>query len=158
MAIDAFERHNIFVRLLDELPMIGASDDVDHQTRAVLSPLVELIVRTDSHAEAIPVPPAVCPNCGLPTDSDRSPYYSPFCRDQAAFIRQFRASVADGVIFDPERQIGMGQALWSLRGGGYPRRQSLVPPKVLAKVIKRDGGVCAICGAPATEIDHTGSG
>jgi hypothetical protein len=28
----------------------------------------------------------------------------------------------------------------------------------VAKIIAREGGLCAECGAPATEIDHTGSG
>jgi hypothetical protein len=76
----------------------------------------------------------------------------------AAFVRQFRASLADGSLLDPQRQVGMGQALWHLQGGGFPLRQRLVPPKVLAKVIERHGGLCAVCGAPAIEIDHTGSG
>jgi hypothetical protein len=64
----------------------------------------------------------------------------------------------DGSAFDPARQVGLGQALWHLQGGGYPLRQRLVPPKVLAKVIERDGGRCAECGEPATEVDHVGSG
>ncbi len=76
----------------------------------------------------------------------------------AAFVRQFRSHVADGSIFEIERQFGSGQALVFLLGGGYPRRQNMVPARVIAKVIERDGGVCQACGAPATEIDHTGSG
>ncbi len=152
------ERGEVFRHLLGDLPKVGTSDDVDEQTRAVLSPMVERIVRGVPSLSPIPADPSTCPNCGVPVASTRSPYCSSFCRDMSAFIRQFRSSVADGVIFEPDRQLGMGQALWALQGGGFPRRQALVPSKTVAKVIERDGGVCAVCGAPATEIDHTGSG
>jgi len=148
----------VYSRLLCELPKVGEGASIDDEMRAVLSPLMERICRVRSQPTKVPVDPATCPNCGLPATSEKSPYCSPFCKDQAAFIRQFRGSVNDGSILDAERLIGMGQALWSLQGGGFPRRQSLVPAKVLAKVIERDGGVCAVCGAPATQIDHTGSG
>ena len=146
-----------FSRLLSELPSVGSSDDPDVQIRAVLSPLVARMVSAGSFASVSP-DPATCPNCSCLVSSLKTPYCSAFCRDQAAFIRQFRGSVCDGSIFEPERQMGMGQALWSLVGGGFPRRQALVPARVVAKVLERDGGVCQVCGAPATEIDHTGSG
>jgi hypothetical protein len=80
------------------------------------------------------------------------------CRETAGFVRQFRASVESGQIFDPERQAALGQSLWNLQGGGFPRRQMMVPKRVIAKVIERDGGKCSVCGGPATEIEHTGSG
>lgn len=102
--------------------------------------------------------PSTCPNCSCECASLKTPYCSPFCRDQAAFVRQFRGSVLDESVFEPERQKGLAQALWSLQGGGFPYRQTLVPAKIIAKVIERDGGVCQICGAPATQIDHTSSG
>jgi len=149
---------DVYARLLDALPMVGGSDDADEQIRAVLSPMVARIVKGPPALQAVPEDPSTCPNCGVRVSSSRTPYCSSHCRDMAAFIRQFRTSVSDGSIFEAERQIGMGQALWALQGGGFPRRQSLVPAKVLAKVIERDGGKCAVCGAPATEIDHTGSG
>lgn len=147
----------VFERLLSSLPAVGSSDDPEIQIRAVLSPLVARMLVAPA-GEPVPCDPLLCPNCSSPCDSLKTPYCSPFCRDQAAFVRQFRGSVLDEMVFDPERQKGLAQALWSLQGGGFPYRQTLVPPKILAKVIERDGGVCQICGAPATEIDHTGSG
>lgn len=153
-------RNATFAELLEGLPRVGASEDPDIQLRAVLRPIVERAVDEwlGKAVETIPADPGTCPNCGQPAPSLKTPYDCDLCKDQAAFIRQFRKAINDGLILDPERQMGMGQALWSMQGGGYPRRQTMVPAKVLAKVIERDGGVCQVCGAPATEIDHTGSG
>jgi hypothetical protein len=152
-------RNTIFAELLEALPRVGSSEDPDIQIRAVLHPFVEKVHDwLGKGFETIVPDPSTCPNCGQPGLSLKTPYDCELCKNQAAFIRQFRKSVNDGLILDPERQMGMGQALWSLQGGGFPRRQTMVPAKVLAKVIERDGGVCQICGAPATEIDHTGSG
>jgi hypothetical protein len=149
-----------FARLRDELPHFGDGNEPDLQIRAVLGPLLLRICARLEGEKAAPIPadPRSCPNCGRPTNSLKSPYGSEFCKSQAAFIRQFRGSMETGALFEPERQIALGQALWSLQGGGFPRRQSMVPARVIAKVIEREGGVCQLCGAPATEIDHTGSG
>ena len=145
-------------KLLSQLPQIGQSDDPDEQIRSVLSPVVERALTSGSGQTPVPSDPATCPNCGGPATSDKSPYCCSLCRETAGFVRQFRASVESGQVFDPERQVALGQALWNLQGGGFPRRQMMVPKRVIAKVIERDGGVCTVCGAPATEIDHTGSG
>lgn len=145
--------------LLTALPKVGESKDPDDQIRAVLEPLIRRIQKHLGR-EVVPVlpDPTSCPNCGEPSDSMKSPYGSEFCRSQAAFIRQFRGWLQGGEILDLERQKGMGQALWNLQGGGFPRRQMMVPARVVAQVIAREGGVCQICGSPASEIDHTGSG
>jgi len=154
-------------QLLALLPSVGFSDDPDEQTRAVLKPLIERAVELrladargngDGLGRAIELNAGACPNCETPTASSRTPYCCVDCKETAAFVRQIRAAIADGSILNLERQMNFGQKWWSLQGGGYPRRQLMVPAKTIAKVIARDGGVCAICGAPATEIDHTGSG
>jgi hypothetical protein len=149
-----------FANLLGVLPKPGQSGVPQTEIRAVLSPLLERVIETRRSPAPLPLPaePSTCPNCGGAATSPRSPYCGPACRDTASFVRQFRHAVADGSIFDSERQIALGQALWRLQGGGFPHRQSLVPARIVAKVIERDGGVCSLCGAPATEIDHTGSG
>ncbi|MFI5384919.1 MAG: hypothetical protein ACHQ50_02255 [Fimbriimonadales bacterium] len=160
MAAGVAEQGDPFARLLSALPVAGTSDNADEQTRAVLFPLIERAARLGCAGAftTIPPDPSTCPNCGGPAKSERSPYCSRICRETAAFVRQFRSSIADGSIFDEERQMNLGQKLWSLQGGGFPRRQLMVPAKTVAKVIARDGGVCTVCGAPATEIDHVGSG
>ncbi|MBX3117595.1 MAG: hypothetical protein KF784_00900 [Fimbriimonadaceae bacterium] len=132
----------------------------DAQTRRILIPFIRRVnpTRKGESFPNFPTDSNTCPNCGIEVQDKRSPYCSEKCREMAAFVRQFRAAVSDGSILEPEKQAMMGQKLWAVAVGGYPMRQALVPPKVVAKVIERDGGKCQVCGAPATEIDHTGSG
>jgi hypothetical protein len=153
-------REEGFLRLSGVLPsseQIPQIEDVDEQSRGVLSYLVEWVLGSEGTGEPVEVDPATCPNCGKPCDSTRSPYCSNDCREESAFIRQFRAGLETGSLFDAEKQAALGQKLWHLLGGGYPRRQVLIPERVRRKVIERDGG-CAVCGAPAVSLDHTGSG
>lgn len=130
------------------------------QVYAVLRPLFERMAlhRAGIDHSGFSATPNTCPNCGAEVQNKRSPYCSEHCKETAAFVRQFRAAVNDGSILEPEKQAVMGQRLWAVTVGGYPLRQALVPPKVVAKVIEREGGRCQVCGAPATEIDHAGSG
>lgn len=69
-------------------------------------------------------------------------------------MRQLRAALAGGALEDEERQAALGQTLWHVLGGGYPRRKALIPEKAVQKVIEREGGKCEACGAPATTVDH----
>jgi hypothetical protein len=140
-------------QLSRSLPTLDLSGEVDAQARMVLA-LVAIPAKQSE--ELLPSDPSTCPNCGEPNDSTKTPYCSHRCKEESAFVRQFRAALADGMAFDENRQIALGEKLWHVLGGGYPRRRALVPERVLRKVIERDG-LC-ICGAPATTIDHTGSG
>lgn len=129
--------------------------DIDQQSRAILSylleaPRVEVI--------ALPADPATCPNCGTPTTSERSPYCGTQCREEAGFVRQVRSGLREGSILDPERQTALGQVLWHVLGGGYPRRQALVPERSRARVLEQANSICVECGGAATTIDHRGSG
>jgi len=152
--------------------LVAQGTDPEDQIRAALRPLIECAASVGprdsarafrsgaagTEARASATNPRTCPNCGAPASSERTPYCTPKCKETAAFVRQFRSALADGSIFDPERLANFGEKWWSLQGGGFPRRQLMVPAKTIAKVIERAGGKCEICGAPATEIDHTGSG
>lgn len=144
--------------LLPTIPVRTSDSTEDEQIRSVLRPLVELALRQIGDTAKIESDPALCPNCNQPVENERTPYCSVRCKETAGFIRQFRNSLLNRNLLDPVKQVGTGQALWSLQGGGYPRRQQMVPARVIAKVIERDGGKCSVCGEPATEIDHTGSG
>jgi hypothetical protein len=73
-------------------------------------------------------------------------------------VRQFRTGLADGWIFEPEKQVALGQALWHLLGGGRPLRREIAPAKAIERAIKREDGLCQVCGVPATSVDHAGSG
>ena len=144
-------------KILPAQTLLDESTDVEVQTRAVLKLLIE---RHSIAAwfEPVSTDHLNCPNCSIPVQSNRSPYCSDTCREQSAFVRQFRSAVLDGKIQDPERQGALGQKLWFVLGGGYPRRDVLVPARVRLKVIEREGGKCEQCGAKATTIDHSGSG
>lgn len=104
-----------------------------------------------------PQPPA-CPNCGGVRLNLKSPYCGERCKEEAAWVRQARAALANGMLADPERQKALGQQLWRVLGGGLPARRDLIPPKTLVRILEKKGGRCEVCGEPATTVDHTGSG
>ena len=144
-------------KILPAQTLLDESTDVEVQTRAVLKLLVGRC-GVAARFEPVPIDHLNCPNCGIAVESLRSPYCSDQCREQSAFVRQFRSAVLDGRIQDPDRQGALGQKLLFVLGGGYPRRDVLVPARVRLKVIEREGGRCEQCGAKATTIDHSGSG
>lgn len=146
-----------FAELLVTLPEIGASEDPETELRAVLRPIIERVVDGLPASDPIPLDHTKCPNCDASWTSTKSPYCSTHCRETAAFIRQFRTSFSDGVIFQPDRQIGMGQALWSVQGGGFPRRQQMVKPREIERVLQKADWLCWKCSQPATGVDHFGS-
>ena len=136
---------------------LGSGADLEEQTRAVLTLLMD---RTQSVKTPNPihVSPKNCPNCGIFVETMRSPYCGDDSREMSAFIRQCRSAVEDDKTSDIERQVALGQKLWYVLGGGYPRRDVLIPIKVRIKVLEREGSRCQQCGAKATTIDHSGSG
>ena len=138
---------------LDQLPPLGGGATLEEEARAVLRPLVERALAMP-HAETVLGSPETCPNCGQACGSLRTPYCSIECKEISGFVRRFRIALTSGAILDPAKQTFFGEVLWKLEVGGYPLRQPLVPPKVVAKVIERDGGVCSVCGSPASEVDH----
>jgi len=149
----------VIERVAQSLPRLDSGESVEQQARATLSYVLEPILAEKFRpAEPIPENPITCPNCGEPSDSTKTPYCGPTCRNVAAFVRQFRGALADGSIFDPERQEALGQVLWYLLGGGRPLRQHIIPERTRKDLFKKAGGRCAICGAEATTIDHIASG
>lgn len=151
------------LQLKSALPSTEAmneGDDLEIQTRAVLSWLVDTALSQDRALEtgSLTAGPSQCPNCGGPAASLRSPYCGECCKEEAAFVRQLRGSIDEGTILDPERQAALGQKLWRILGGGMPRRVALVQGRTLERVIEKKGGRCETCGAPATRIDNVGSG
>lgn len=136
----------------------GLGNDWDYRSRAALSYVIELAPTFGpGDFDIVPADPATCPNCGLPAGSERSPYCSAECREESAFVRQFRNGVRENTSLDPERQAALGQKLWRILGGGLPRRIALIPEKQAVKFLAK-AGACAVCGAPATRIDNVGSG
>lgn len=141
-------------RMLASLPECDA-EGPDLQIRSVLRPVLAIAIPIATQdSEPVEPDPSTCPNCGRPTPAERTPYCSAHCREMAALVRRLRAGLTSGALSDPERQAGMGQALWALQGGGYPRRQMMITEKIKAQVIAKGGGVCSLCGSIATEVDH----
>lgn len=147
---------DVIQQLRENLPKDSVDLGIDDRTRAILNLLLDSI--PSKFPPAVVANPLVCPNCDGLVSSLRSPYCGDWCRETAAFVRQFRAGLEEGTVFDSERQAALGQKLWYVLGGGYPRRETLVPDRVIKKVIEREGNKCQECGALATTIDHSGSG
>ncbi|MEZ0327872.1 MAG: hypothetical protein ACAH95_18405 [Fimbriimonas sp.] len=144
----------VLERLAQELPAIEAREEPAQRSRAVLAFLVQPARDLQFEPQMLAEDPSTCPNCGNPAASQSSPYCGDACREEAAFVRQFRRAMAERTVFDEERQAALGQVLWHLLGGGYPLRKTLVTEKTWQQLLKRDGGVCKVCGAPATTFDH----
>ena len=144
-------------RLTDQISRIAEPEEsLELRARRVL----QLIAESPSQPIAQPsvYGPELCPNCGTATASRTSPYCSAGCKDKAAFVRQFRAALSTEAVFEPEKQLALGQKLWALLGGGLPYRESLIPNSALKQVRKRSEGRCEICGEPAERIENFGSG
>jgi hypothetical protein len=141
--------------LANELPRFGSEElPIGDAARATLRLVLEPPI-----ADLPPIKPnpAVCPNCGQPASSTRSPYCGTDCRELAGFVRSFRSGLRDGTLSDPDKQIALGQVLWRILGGGLPFRNSLISEKDLARLYKKTDGRCEECGAPASTVDHRGS-
>ncbi|QYK53081.1 MAG: hypothetical protein KF824_12590 [Fimbriimonadaceae bacterium] len=137
-------------------PFVNEEASLEEQVRSVLQLLMPYA--SDGSAPAEHGDPNQCPNCDAPAESLSSPYCSETCRNQAAFIRQFRSALASGVILNPEKQVAFGERLWWLLGGGLPMRESRIPESAKRQVIKRCSGLCEFCAAPMAAIENFGSG
>lgn len=134
----------------------GAAD-IELRARAVLRLVVEPVAGS-AQTLTPDADPTGCPNCGAVVQSMRSPYCGEACREMAGFVRQFRTGLAEGWIFDSEKQVALGQVLWHVLGGGRPLRREIAPAHARKAALKRENGRCQVCGAEATTVDHIGSG
>jgi hypothetical protein len=82
-------------------------------------------------------------------------YCSDVCHQTLKLIHYGRAVVADGRIKrDPTIAEAIQMRIAQILGGGYHEGLRRVPPALRAEIFERDGGMCVLCGAPATQIDH----
>lgn len=133
---------------------LPGADEAEQEAGARRVILLLLDSPIDASAPPLDVSRRICPNCGVNPCPGRSPYCSLRCREEAAFVRQFRAALRDDAILDSERQIAIGQNLWHLIGGGRPLRRSMIPARSISRVIERNNGKCTHCDHPATTVDH----
>jgi len=147
----------LLIELRPALPRRDVAE-IDAQPRAVLHHLIDRAERFDVFPAPVAEDAGTCPNCGEACSNLRSPYCSDECKELSALIRQLRQNLLTGTLHDPEKQSPLGQKLWRLLGGGLPARVAMVQGRTLARVIEKKGGVCEICGQPATVVDNIGGG
>jgi len=86
-------------------------------------------------------------------------FCSDLCKDEAKFVRYFRACLIDGRHNQPDVQEALRIQLAHILGGGYAERERRLPQAVREAVIARDNRRCRRCGGPGNQIDHIrGSG
>ena len=103
--------------------------------------------------EALTSFPFSCPNCDK-SMNDAALFCSDLCKDEAGFVRYFRACIVDGRYDQPDVQEALRIQLAFILGGGYAERERRLPQAVREAVIARDKGRCRNCGAPGNQIDH----
>ena len=146
------EQSSLLERLRVELTGLSGNE-IEVQARRVLRYVLD-----ESTGVIVVGDLSGCPNCGANCGSSRTPYCSERCREVAGFVRQFRSGLIEGWIFDPEKQVALGQVLWHVLGGGRPLRREIAPAKARERALKREDGRCQVCDLPATTVDHVGSG
>lgn len=107
----------------------------------------------DPRATSLVQPPFPCPNCDKPV-ADAQLFCSLLCRDEAKYVRYYRARVADGSIVDADIRDALRIRLAHLLAGGYDARLRQLPLGVRRAVFERDNYRCRTCGDQGTEVDH----
>jgi 5-methylcytosine-specific restriction endonuclease McrA len=83
-------------------------------------------------------------------------YCSPRCHQDAKLVRYVRACIKDGRMNDPlvREAIRTRFAFAYSEKGYYDEKARQISPTKKQQVIERDKGLCRLCGAVGTEIDH----
>lgn len=97
-----------------------------------------------------------CLNCDQPVTLTNivKLYCSDLCRDEAKFVRYFRACRSDGRIDRPDVKDALLIRMAHILSGGYKERERRLPPDVRRAVFERDKGLCQKCSRPGTDVDH----
>jgi hypothetical protein len=112
----------------------------------------------DPRAEHLVQPPFPCPNCDRPVP-DAQLFCPPICRDEAKYVRYYRARIADRTIRHADIREALRIRLAHILAGGYDARLRQVAVVVREAVIARDNGRCRTCNRSGDEVDHIrGSG
>lgn len=100
--------------------------------------------------------PHPCANCSrviIATNSTKT-YCSDLCNQVASFVRYYSGINDDGRIEEREVRDAASIKLAHIASGGYKATERRLSTDVRKEVIRRDNGVCRMCGQPANEIDH----
>lgn len=114
-------------------------------------------MRAVSPSEGAAMVARPCANCARPlitSQRSRRCYCSDLCSQVADACRYVRRCEADGRAATPEVREAIGIKIAHIASGGYPETERRLPVEARLAVIKRDEGLCQLCGEPGNEIDH----
>lgn len=112
-------------------------------------PLPPVDPRTD-HLVQQPFP---CPNCDAPVP-DAQLFCAPLCRQEAKYVRYYRARIADRTICHVDIRDALRIRLALILAGGYDERLRRIPDEIRREVNERDNGRCRNCGERGRDVDH----
>lgn len=108
----------------------------------------------EQRIEVLASPPFPCPNCDKPTPNMAALFCSELCKQEAGFVRYYRARAAERRLGQEDIKNAIEIKLGLILGGGYPERAREVPDRIRDAVIARDNGRCCNCGGPGSDVDH----
>lgn len=94
-----------------------------------------------------------CPNCGKQI-TKAVLFCCDLCKDEAKFVRYFRACILDGRVKKEDIQEALQIRLAHILAGGYSERLRRLPTTIREAVITRAQGRCQKCGGVGVQIDH----
>jgi len=109
--------------------------------------------RRSSISQSLVAYPFPCMNCDE-TIPEAVLFCSPLCREEAKFVRYYRACIQDRRIKQPDIQEALQIRLAHILAGGYRGNLRQLSSALRKTVIDRDHGRCRRCGAAANQIDH----
>ena len=126
------------------------------EARALMSATGERFARANrTVTKPAPPPWLACANCGAHLDVRiEGLFCSGLCQQTAKYVRYARRKVRANELGNPEIAITLKRRMAMILGGGYPESARRLSPAIRAEVIERDRGLCVLCGASGSEIDH----
>jgi hypothetical protein len=109
--------------------------------------------QVDPRAAALVAPPFPCPNCDAPVP-DAQLFCLPLCRQEAKYVRYYRARIADRSARHADIHEALRIRLALILAGGYDERLRRIPDDIRRAVIECDNDRCRNCSGPGRDIDH----
>lgn len=114
---------------------------------------LKAIPPVDPRALGLVEQPFPCANCDKPV-ADAQLFCVPLCRDEAKYVRYYRARIADDSFIYADIQEALKIKLAHILAGGYNARLRQLSLDLRRAVFERDNFRCRKCGGPGTEVDH----
>ena len=121
--------------------------------KAPISKRPNAVPPVDPRALGLVRQPFPCANCDTPV-TDAQLFCSQLCRDEAKYVRYYRARIADGTFINADIQEALRIRLAHILAGGYDARLRQLSLDLRRAVFERDNFRCRKCGQQGTEVDH----